>query len=253
MKARLERIICIILLFSLLYSIPYKTLALNYQTVRVLLTNINAEQRLHIGVYGSYSADGKMSFQRASEIVVSVENGTMMLYHEGLAYHAGKSLSFIRHQSAGVENGLRLQRGLQLYEGDLHLTLQDNSIRPVLHIAVEDYLKGVVPYEMNESFPFEALKAQAIAARTYALRNLDASMAYDVVDNTNDQVYRGHLLQNGNAARAIQDTQGICGVFGGGFAHCYYTASTAGKPNPLRTFGAGEISATFPSRMTPMI
>ncbi len=243
MKERIKRIICIIVHFTLLISVPYKTLAQNYQTVRVLLTNINAEQRLHIGVYGSYSADGKMSFQRASEIVVSVENGAMMLYHEGMAYHAGKSLSFIRHQSAGVENGLRLQHGLQLYEGDLHLTLQDNSIRPVLHIAVEDYLKGVVPYEMNESFPFEALKAQAIAARTYALRNLDASMAYDVVDNTNDQVYRGHLSQNVNAARAIQDTQGICGVFGGSFAHCYYTASNGGQTqSPKNVWGGGDVS-----------
>ena len=166
----------ILFLLSILASLLFSPAALSqdYQVIRVLLTNLNVDQQVHIGVYGGYSVDGILSFQRGSDIVVSAENNTLMLYHEGLAYNGGKELLFTRHGvPSDQENGLRLQHGLNLYEGNLSISLQEGKIQPILHIAVEDYLKGVVPYEMNEAFPAEALKAQAVAARTYALYRLD--------------------------------------------------------------------------------
>ena len=58
-------------------------------------------------------------------------------------------------------------------------------------LSVEDYLLGVVPYEMSNSFPLEALKAQAVCARTYALSHVQGDPYYDLEDTTNDQVFRG--------------------------------------------------------------
>ncbi len=241
MRKKLSIIILLCILASLLFSPA--ALSQDYQVIRVLLTNLNVDQQVHIGVYGGYSVDGILSFQRGSDIVVSAENNTLMLYHEGLAYNGGKELLFTRHGvPSDQENGLRLQHGLNLYEGNLSLSLQEGKIQPILHIAVEDYLKGVVPYEMNEAFPAEALKAQAVAARTYALRNLKPNKQYDVVDNTNDQVYRGFLAQHTNALKAVEETSGICGMFEGKLAMCYYTASNGGQTeSPKNVWGGGSI------------
>lgn len=201
-----------------------------YDIVRVKLTNLKVETRLHIGVYGSYLVDGQLSFQRGSEIEAELKNGRIWLYHAGLCYQAGPEVRFARHKTgADMENGLRLQHGLNLFEGDLVLTARDGKIEPVLAISTEDYLKGVVPYEMNDSFPEEALKAQTVAARTYALNNLKPNAAYDVVDNTNDQVFRGYDANNQQAIKAIKATEGLCGVYMGKLATCYYTASNGGR------------------------
>ena len=96
-----------------------------------------------------------------------------------------------------------LQSGL--YPGDLTLSVSEGAIQPILELPLETYLEGVVPYEMSDSFPLEALKAQAVCARTYALSKMNGSGDYDVVDNTNDQVYYGVKKENDNAARADRD------------------------------------------------
>ena len=127
------------------------------------------------------------------------------------------------------ENGLRIGDVEGLYEGDLSITVRDGALRLVLSIYIEDYLKGVVPYEMSDSFPIEALKAQAIAARTYALRRRTSSRDYDVYDNTNDQVFRGYNAQYTNAARAVEETAGIVGTYNGQLSECFYSASNGGQ------------------------
>ena len=111
----------------------------------------------------------------------------------------------------------------------------DGKVRPVLSVHVEDYLLGVVPYEMSDSFPLEALKAQAVAARTYALRSQDPSQPYDLVDTTNDQVYRGYLPGNNQTERAIQETRGVCGFYRDRLAQCYYSASNGGQTELVET------------------
>ena len=171
-----------------------------------------------------------MSFQRGADVVISSATGSLLLYYEGMALDAGKELVLVRHQvTDGKENGLRLNDGYNLYCGDLHVTIKDGLLQAVLHIPVEEYLLGVVPYEMSDSFPLEALKAQAVAARTYALKKTGTGGAYDLVDNTNDQVYYGYNAANDNAERAVKETEGVCAYYNGKMALCYYTASNGGQ------------------------
>ena len=82
---------------------------------------------------------------------------------------------------------------------------------------------------MSDSFPIEALKAQAIAARTYALKHLKLQNSFDLVDTTNDQVYKGQNSKNTNAILAIESTKGICGFDGNSLATCYYSGSNGGQ------------------------
>ena len=211
-------------------------------TVRVLLTRLNLTDRLEIALDGSYTLDG-MSFQRGSRLVLSCATGRIMVYYEGMALDSGKELVLTRHQAAeGLENGLRLNGDYALYRGDLHVKTDGQMLTAVLHIPIEEYLLGVVPYEMSDSFPLEALKAQAVAARTYALYKMrGASGAYDLVDNTNDQVFRGYNASNERAIRAVQETAGVACYNNGALAICYYTASNGGQVELVRNvWGKGE-------------
>ena len=197
--------------------------------VRVLLTRLNLTDKAEIALDGSYTLN-ELSFQRGSHITVSCASGSLMVYYEGMALNAGKKLILVRHETeSGKENGLRINGAYELHPGDLHLSVQDGQLRAVLHAPAEEYLLGVVPYEMSDSFPLEALKAQAVAARTYALRKAGAPGDYDVVDNTNDQAYYGVKAEHTNAARAVQETAGICGMYKGALAECYYSASNGGQ------------------------
>ena len=111
---------------------------------------------------GSYTLQD-ISFQRGSKLTVSSKTGSLMVYYEGMALDAGKTLTLKRHRTEeGKENGIRFNGIYELHPGDLVLSVQNGMIRAVLHAPVEEYLQGVVPYEMSSSWPSEALKAQAV-------------------------------------------------------------------------------------------
>ena len=79
-----------------------------------------------------------------------------------------------------------------LYRGSLVLVLRSGYVNVVNHVALDQYLRGVVPAEMPTSWPREALRAQVIAARSYAVRELNPGTGtYDMVDDTRSQIYRG--------------------------------------------------------------
>ena len=210
--------------------------------VRVLLTRLAITDRLDAALDGSYSLEpGGLSFQRGSKLTISSAQGTLMLYYEGMAMNAGQQLVLRRHAvSGGEENGLRLNGDYSLYAGDLAVSVKDGMLRAVLHIPMEEYLLGVVPYEMSDSFPLEALKAQAVTARTYALKRTGSSADYDVVDNTNDQVFKGMLPGNLQALKAVQETEGVVGYAAGGLADCFYSASNGGQTELVQNVWGGQ-------------
>ena len=231
------------ILLALMLAVPVFSAQAEKNTgiIRVLLTKLNLTDRMEVSLDGSYTLNG-ISFQRGSDLTISCASGSIFVYYEGMALNAGKELTLQRHQTdAGKENGIRINGGYELHPGDLKVILQNGQLRAVLHAPVEEYLLGVVPYEMSDSFPLEALKAQAITARTYALRKAGANSYYDVVDNTNDQAYYGVKFENTNAARAIAETKGICGYYKGKLAECYYSASNGGQTELVsHVWGSGD-------------
>ena len=209
--------------------------------VRVLLTRLNLTDRVEIALDGSYTLKD-LSFQRGSHVTVSCATGTLMVYYEGMALDAGKQVTFVRHETeAGKENGFRVNGSYDLHPGDLALSIQNGQLRAVLHAPVEEYLLGVVPYEMSDTFPLEALKAQAVAARTYVLKRAGANGDYDVVDNTNDQAYYGVRAAHTNATQAVKETAGVCGYYKGELADCFYSASNGGQTEIVsHVWGQGD-------------
>jgi stage II sporulation protein D len=107
------------------------------------------------------------------------------------------------------------------------------SLTVVNVIAMEDYVRGVVPNELSPgSFPaVEALKAQAIAARTYALKNRGqfASEGFDLLPTTRSQVYRGLSSEQPLSSLAVDETRGIIATYHGEPINAMYTSTCGGR------------------------
>ena len=210
------------------------------QTVRVYLSRIGITDRMDLTLDGPYALhigdETVMRFTQGSELAVLLKGGSLYVYYQGMSVNAGQEISLTRYAGTGEgKNGFRLTNYPALYMGDLRLSVVEEKIRPILSIHVEDYLLGVVPYEMSNGFPLEALKAQAVAARTYALRKQNPKNEYDVVDTTNDQVFKGYQPGSEQVEQAVRETRGVCGFYKGELAQCYYSASNGGQMERVAT------------------
>lgn len=203
--------------------------------IRVLLKSLGAPVALGMTLTGPYSVenDSGFRFDAGASLSVAVEGENLYLSCGGMTINMGTSLTLTRAASDDPYAGIVIhETGREnIYCGDLKLTNDRGAIMPVLTLDVEDYLYGVVPYEMSDSFPVEALKAQAVAARTYAMSRKAgaAGRAYDLVDTTGDQVYRGVDPDTENAIRAVNETRGVVGFYNGQYATCYFSASNGGQ------------------------
>ena len=203
--------------------------------LRVYLKSLSDPVNLTLTLAGVYTVehDAGFRFDRDTQIVLSDGGDAIYLSVGGLTLNMGSSLTLTRQASDAAENGMYIAESERdnLYVGDLTVTLSEGGgLRPVLTIRMEDYLCGVVAYEMSDSWPLEALKAQAVAARTYAMQRKWSAgdRDYDLVDTTADQVYKGLNASYLNVIQAVEDTEGVVGTYDGGFATCYYTASNGG-------------------------
>ena len=217
-------------------------------TVRVYLSSIGSNTSVDVDIAGSYSIGGDTSkaLSRGQRITVRNSGGTLVMSSGGGSQTMGSRFKLRRHQTSG-ENGVRIAQArypASLYPGDIEFIAKGGNVQIIVHVFMEDYMRGVLPYEMDNSFPLEALKAQAVAARTYALKKMSAQSAtYDLVDTTSDQVYNGTPSGNARCVQAVQETYGIVGTVGGEYMASYYTASNGGQTESVaNAWGSGSYS-----------
>ena len=217
-------------------------------TVRVYLSSIASNTSVDLKVDGSYSIGGDTSraIARGTRLNVSNSGGTLRMTMDGRTQTMGSRFKLRRHQTSG-NNGVYIAQARKpesLYPGDIEFIAKGGNVQIIVHVYMEDYMRGVLPYEMDNSFPLEALKAQAVAARTYALKKMSAQAAtYDVVDTTSDQVYNGTPSGNARCEQAVQETSGIVGTVGGEYMASYYTASNGGQTESVaNAWGSGSYS-----------
>ena len=251
-RAALRRILLLVLCLVLL---PHASLAAGSKKapdnrIRVLLTRLNLTSEAWMTLEGRYlarTADGsEVLLPAGARVTVLLKQGRMVLYHDGLALNAGSELQLLRRRDGDLEPGIRFNLFAGIYPGDLTLTVKDGAIRPILTLPLESYLQGVVPYEMSDSFPLEALKVQAVCARTYALSKMNSSAEYDVVDNTNDQVFRGIPDKSENTSRAVTETAGLILTWNDKLITAWYSASNGGQTElPGNIWGGQNIPGCF--------
>ena len=119
------------------------------------------------------------------------------------------------------------------YRGRFKVINDGLGLTVINDIPLEKYLQGVVPSEMPSSWEHEAHKAQAIAARSYAIANKGkrAKYGYDLKDTPEDQAYGGASAEKTNTNDAVSETAGIVLVCQGKIISAYYSASAGGRTN----------------------
>ncbi len=124
--------------------------------------------------------------------------------------------------------------GGKTYRGTALLRLTESGKLSAINVlAIEEYLRGVVPYEIGRLAPelIEAVKAQAVAARTYAIGNLNrwGSRGFDFVATVQDQVYGGVQGEDSVASRAVRETAGEIVTYEGKPILAYYSSTCGGR------------------------
>src|SRR3954469_9850581 len=116
------------------------------------------------------------------------------------------------------------------YRGSLRvLKLGPAKVRIVNVVDLDLYLRGVVPSEMPKSWALEALKAQAVAARSYALSHLHAGGGFDLYPDTRDQVYLGIPHEAPSTTAAVNATAGQVALYKGKVASTYFFSTSGGR------------------------
>lgn len=149
-------------------------------------------------------------------------------------------------------NSLDRQCGHPFYGGILELRREEAGLVLINEVPVEEYVKGVLPSEMPSSYPLEALKAQAVCARTYAKMKQESKSypQYDaaVDDSTACQVYR-NLKTSEESDLAVEETAGeVLREEDGSYTECYYYSTSCGRGAPLSVWHGGEKDSPVLSR-----
>lgn len=186
------------------------------------------------GVDKTFPADAKLKF-------TPTVSGTTTTWKVSVADSAGTSL-----YSGASSNSIRIRPGtgatIELwskpsaydqFRGVIRLigkTDGTSTVNGINELPLESYLKGVVPSEVSASWPVEAIKAQAIAARSYAAYHLHPSTGtYDVNDDTQSQVYHGYLGEKAGSNTAITATAGVVvRTSTGGIANTMFSSCAGG-------------------------
>lgn len=226
-------LVSLTILLTFMLGSASAALAAECPSIRVKI-NIGSTTQFSIQVCGSnYNANG-VALASGGRYTVKLENGdSVNLYDSNnqLVCPVGPPNATLIINTSAMET-VKLthpSNGERDYLGALWFTVSGGSLQLVNQLNLEQYLYGVVPYEMSDSFPVESLKAQAVAARTYAANRMKgATGSYDVVDNTDDQVYKGYDSTKTNAIGAVDTTAGQVLKYGDAYVQCYYSASNGG-------------------------
>jgi stage II sporulation protein D len=210
------------------------------QSIRVLLSadlpqlEIRADSPLWVT-----DAKGRGQALGASVQVAAAEGGFLLngarMQTDQLTLQGGEEgliLTFPRlsrkPNGAAVSSG---DSGTEIsVSGAVHLVRRGKGFLVINRVDVEEYVKGVVPAEVSSTWHPEMLKAQAVAARTYALyqQMLSATREYDVASTVQDQVYRGKQGVDAGILRAVEDTRGLVVTYQGAPIYAAFSSTAAG-------------------------
>lgn len=156
--------------------------------------------------------------------VLLMTSGYGGYYHESVDYEE-------REDGTYQVFSINRDNGHPIYGGNLEVQETDKGYLLINEIPVEEYLKSVVPSEMPAGYEMEALKAQAVCARTYAYRQIEeqalAEYGADVDDSVSFQVYNNQNIDE-RTARAVEETAGEIMTYDGKPITAYFFSTSAG-------------------------
>lgn len=216
-------------LFTFLLIISAAVFA-NPNTIRVYLSEVKAPYTINIkGPYKAYN------YKYESEIVSSLTNETVMVTEHRLGLKVNDVGIYKEGIVFDTEDGFTLN-GVEYY-GSLKFIPYNGDMIAINELNIEDYVKGVLPHEMSPDWPMEALKSQAVAARTYAIFHIlknNNKLPYDVDNTTKYQVYNGREKINWNIEQAADRTKYEIAVYGDKVIATYFSALCGGHTDSAK-------------------
>jgi stage II sporulation protein D len=129
-----------------------------------------------------------------------------------------------------------------LYRGAIEVRMEGAGVTAINELDLDTYVRGVVAGEMPSSWPLEALKAQAVTARTYALATRKTDGLFDQYPDTRSQVYRGVTGESARSDAAVEETAGRILTYGGVPAVTYYFSTSGGHTENVEFSFVGSLS-----------
>ena len=183
--------------------------------------------------------EGKKAAAVAADAPFSVRDGSGTVYQLAPGAHAfGPGLKLKVDGSAEAKalagplvflpGATPLKYGGKEYRGQLQINVGTNRLQIVNSVALEAYLYGVVPREVPFGWPAEALKAQAVVARSYALA-VRKTGAFDLFADTRSQVYGGIAAEKPSTTAAVDATAGQVLLYAGKVATTYFFSTSGGR------------------------
>ena len=252
MRRKLLFTVVIILAFLLATAATALAADEQYAIVRVKLS-IGEPTEFSFFADGNYTvgADG-IGLER-QQYTVRLEGGSLGLYFGAERLASGASIKLVRHLETAERNNFIWMYNVQSasgtnynfkYLGDMEFIILTNDagapyIAAINHVYIEDYLRGVVPSEMENGSHIEALKSQAVASRSYAEYHIRPSQPFDVYDSTKSQVYKGYNDLT-NSKTAVESTASTVLTYGGQIIETNFSASNGGYTDiPYHRWGNG--------------
>ena len=129
-----------------------------------------------------------------------------------------------------------------IYRGEVEIRTEGAGVTAINVLDIDSYVRGVVAGEMPSSWPLEALKAQAVTARTYALATRKTTGLFDQYPDTRSQVYRGVTGESVRSDAAVRATAGRILTYGGDPAVTYYFSTSGGHTENVEFSFVGALS-----------
>ena len=154
-------------------------------------------------------------------------------YADVLPISGGDTVRLLGRAGNGVNSGI--------YRGAIEIrTAAGAGLNAINTLGTEDYVQGVVPAESPPIWPGEALAAQAVAARTYALTTGVNGKGFDQYPDTRSQVYRGFLAETATTNQAVSQTRGEVVTYGGRAVVTYFFSTSGGHTENVENVFAGS-------------
>lgn len=219
----------------------------------------NGTYRVRIGSFETADAASAASAAASGSVVSGGSRGVLVVKAGtdeilfGFDCGSTKSLTLAPQNSSGAaitqvaECKYRSTDRSCTYYGDFQFTRfdtqQPQKLTLVNFVDLESYVKGVVPYEMSSGWPLEALKAQAVCARTYAASHMNGVPAYgfDITATTTSQVYLGTIEASANSDRAVDETAGKFVRYQGKLCETFFFAADGGATEDSENVWVAEV------------
>ena len=216
------------------------------ETIRVLIQNSDYQGIFHKEVKLSCDTEWELHYGLDGELTERHAGGEEVLLDGNSAWFT----ECARIVLSPAEDGGRISllsvnrsQGTPVYRGSMEIRKTGQGFVVINELPIEEYLYGVVPSEMPVSYPMEALKAQAICARTYVYAHLESpgygEYGAHVDDSTGYQVYN-NTAEKEEAIQAVQETKGEVVRLNGELVDTYYYSTSCGFGADERVWNPGE-------------